>query len=236
MNEEKQCIYNNVESTIKIDSDRIVVNNKNILYKDIHSIKTGFLTEYMSLFNASIIFFCVLITVLLCQLLLGVINITYIFMSLLLAFIIIKICNTYYINKTKYEYFQYIDIIYPSHHDTILLKKSDGIVVNTKHIKKLNFFQTRLVQKYNKRIFKTREYIFKQLEFKKTTANELRERYITVAEVGYDIKPNFSASVLSNIENIHNKYFSTQLSLAYLLMRVNLFLLAIILASIFGII
>lgn len=223
MDTNTSCIYNNKKTYINVFDDRIVLGKKTIKYTDIYALHQENLTKYITIFSKNLFVFLFLLSNGLIFLITHNVNIV---VFLLNVTVISTICywfNTYYLVRLfSDDPFVLYDIVYETHHDTLLVSYKDNVILNKKNVKKLNNKQSKYLHRYLQRISRGRKYLFTQIETSLSNGNELYEKYETVAQIRYKDKQIFSPEVVSILESAFNKNFANFKKYTLYMFRFNI--------------
>ncbi len=220
-----KCIYNNHATTINFNEDYFTVGKKKIYYSKVFAIKKDNLTNYLSLFSKNLYTFLFLSVNIIFFLVFKELNTIFILVSnLVLLLIVFYFRHVYLPKKFKDNHFILYDIVYRTHHETLIVSLADNITFNKKKLERLSYTESRFLQRYLNRIKQGRKYLFTQIESKSSAGEILYEKYITVAQKRYkDTKP-FDRNVLSHFETIINENFLNIRRSTLLMFRCNLVL------------
>lgn len=221
----KSCIYNNQKSTIEVFDKKIILGKKSINYSDIYAIKKDNLGNYMILFSRNLLMFSFLSVSLLLYFIFG-----YVSTLLLLLTITALLLLVYWIERVYFaklfgdDKFMIYDIVYESHHDTVLVSYNDNIVIDKNKTPKLSNKQHKFLQKYMRRIKQGRKYLIMQCESDSSSGDALYEKYKTVAGIRYKDQQMFTKQVVSHIETAINSHFAKFRKYTRYLLRANIIL------------
>lgn len=225
----KNCMYNNKLTTIEVFDDKIKLGMKTINYSDVYAINKDSLTNYLTLFTKNLFTFVFVASNLLIYLMTGYFSTFF----LLLTFAITVgltywLKDIYITNLFGNDKFITYDIIYETHHDTIMVAKNDNIVINKNIGPKLRFLRHNQLQRYERRIKQGRKYLVTQCEADISSGDELFEKYKTVTGIRYKDAQNFSRAIVDTIETAINTHFSKFRKYTRYLLRVNIIMIVIV--------
>ncbi len=203
-----KCIYNNNSTHITVYDDHFTIGKKKIMYSDVYSINKDNLTNYLGLFNKNLYTFLFLSLNLVFFLFFKYFDTFFILVSnFILLIIVYYLKNFYFPRMFKDEIFVLYDIVYKTHHDTLLVSLADGVEFNKKKLPKLKYMESRYLQRYIHRIKQGRKYLFSQIETNNSAGEILYEKYLTVAQIRYKDTKAFDRRVVSHIEKAINENF-----------------------------
>ncbi len=203
-----KCIYNNVETNIDVFDDYFTIGGKDIHYSDVYDIRKDNLTNYLSLFSKNLFTFLFLTFNAVFFFAFSKFSASFILISnIFFIVIILYIRNILFPKIFEDEPFVLYDIIYQTHHDTLLVAYADNVTFNKRKLKKLTYMQSRVLQKYLHRIKQGRKYLFTQIESNTSAGEILFEKYSTVAKIRYKDNQTFDRNVLYRLETVVNQNF-----------------------------
>ncbi len=203
-----KCIFNNNTTNITVFDDKFTIGKKNIKYSDVYAIKKENLTNYLTLFSKNLFTFLFLSINLVFFFIFKQANTLFILTSCLVLLLLVYYLRNYYFPKMfKDELFVLYDIVYKTHHETLLVSYADDIVFDMKKLPKLKYMETRFLQRYVQRIRQGRKYLFSQIEANLSAGEVLYQKYITVAQIRYKDTQAFDRRIVSHIETIVNEKF-----------------------------
>ncbi len=204
-----KCIYNNNRSNITVYDDYFTIGKKNIKYADVHSIKKDCLTNYLSLFTKNLFTFLFLSANLVFYFIFKELRTLFVLSSILVLLLVVYYFRRIHITKMfKDTLFVLYDIVYKTHHDTLIVALTDDVSFNKKKLRKLKYMETHFLQRYLTRIKQGRKYLFSQIESTNSTGDVLYEKYKTVAQIRYKDTQAFDKRVISHFETTINEKFS----------------------------
>ncbi len=221
-----KCIYNNNTTNITIYDDHFTIGKKNIKYSDVYAIKKDNLTNYLSLFGKNLYTFLFLSFNLVFYFIFNHVDTIFVLTSNLFILLLIYYIRNFYLPKLfKDEQFVLYDIVYKTHHDTLIVSHSDDVVFNKKKLPKLKTMETRFLQRYLHRIRQGRKYLFSQLEGSLSAGEILYEKYLTVAQIRYKDQQAFDRRIVSYLEKVINENFRRIKRYTLYMFRFNLIML-----------
>ncbi len=223
-----KCIYNNNSTNIQIFNDKFTIGKKTINYSDVYSIKKDDLSNYLSLFTKNLFTFLFLSTNLVFYFTFKQVNTLFVLTSTFLLLSMVYYLSAVYFPKMfKDETFVLYDIVYKTHHDTLLVSASDGIKFDNKKLPKLKYMETRFLQRYLHRIKQGRKYLFSQIETDSSSGDFLYEKYLTVAQIRYKDTQAFDKRVVASLEKVANEKFSSLKKYTLYMFRFNLLMIIV---------
>lgn len=223
MDTNTSCIYNNKKTYINVFDDKIVLGKKTIKYTDMYALHHENLTKYITIFSKNLFVFLFLISNTILFLIKNNINIVVFLLNVIIISTVCYWFNSYYLVKLfSDDPFVLYDIVYETHHDTLLVSYKDSVKLNKKNVNKLNNKQSKYLHRYLQRISHGRKYLFTQIETSLSSGNTLYEKYETVAQIRYKDKQIFSPQVVSIFELAVEKNFTNFKKYTLYMFRFNI--------------
>lgn len=219
--------YNNKKCNISVVDDGIKIDKKVIKYDDIYAIREDLLYKYIKLYPIHIFFAAFFSGMILSSWMFGVRNTMFMVVYTIIVYVLIELYKRNIRKKLSDDYFKVYDIYYENRFDTILLRENDDFQIDYKKLKKIKNYSSRVLAKYEGRVKKTREYLFKQIESRISTGAELEMKYATVAIDGYSITQNFDYGLTSYFERVYNEKFGDNFSKTAKLLKINIALVVV---------
>ncbi len=203
-----KCIYNNNNSNITVYDDYFTIGEKTINYSDVFAIRKDNLTNYLSLFSKNLYVFLFLLVNLIFFFIFNEFSTVFILSSnIVFTLVVLYVRNIRFPKMFTDELFVLYDIVYKTHHDTLIVSYSDDVVFNKKKLAKLTYMESRFLHKYLNRLKQARKYLFTQIESNTSAGEILYEKYSTVAQLRYKDTCAFDKKTLTHLEKVVNENF-----------------------------